>query len=114
MLLEQERTSEGKQSFAWWEAGALVSPREVGDSFALNFRIQLRLGHTSLDSFTGMEAGLWQFHGLPSRSRFFAKEKGAVTLGCEDALALWQNCRFPGAVLQRLVLGLSSMALDLN
>lgn len=81
VLLEQERTSEGKQSFAWWEAGALVSPREVGDSFALNFRIQLRLEHTSLDSFPGMEAGHWQFHGLPSSLCFFAKEKGAVTLG---------------------------------
>ena len=67
VLLEQERTSEGKQSFAWWEAGALVSPREVGDSFALNFRIQLRLEHTSLDSFTGMEAGHWQFHPRSKR-----------------------------------------------
>lgn len=75
VLLEQERTSEGKQSFAWWEAGALVSPREAGDSFALNFRIQLRLGHTSLDSFTGMEAGHWQFHGLPFSLCFFAKER---------------------------------------
>lgn len=85
-----------------------------GDSFALNFESSSVLDTLPWTPLLEWKQDFGSFTDSFWLSVSFAKEKGAVTLGCEDALVLWQNCRFPGAVLQRLVLGLSSMALDLN